>query len=335
MLTNYGTFTLKDSSADKTGKIVNTQTYSHVLINAGTASMNGGTIESNVGNRAITNLGNLDINDGFTLKLSGGSWAGIQNGWDGDSFPSIAHPGTTVPILTINGGNFISEKSCPAIKNDDYGRLVVNGGTFNCNNYCIQNSGIIATINGGNFLNKDSQKGIILLAGGKNLENNIAELVINGGDFENESFVIYFNGCEEEDFDITVKGGIFSDEYVKKFVEEGIPVYEANGRIYVNTQPPANTAALTDDAPIFKYEVIEGKNQTWTKSTNEGLKYVLNADANNLVKVLIDGEEVDFEIDENGEVVISAEVLEKLEAGEYEIVFVFADGSCKTELYVK
>lgn len=82
--------------------------------------------------------------------------------------------------------------------------------------------------------------------------------------------------------------------------------------------------------------VVEGKDQTRTKSANtDALNYVLNADANNLIKVLIDGVEVDFEPGENGEVIISAEVLEKLDAGEYEIEFVFVDGSCKTNLFVK
>ncbi len=50
---------------------------------------------------------------------------------------------------------------------------------------------------------------------------------------------------------------------------------------------------------------------------------------NKVVKLLIDGEEVTFNLNENGEPEISAEVLQAPEAGEHEIVFVFSDGSCK------
>lgn len=37
----------------------------------------------------------------------------------------------------------------------------------------------------------------------------------------------------------------------------------------------------------------------------------------------------------NGEILIPSEVLEALEAGEHEIEFIFADGSCKTEFTIK
>ena len=86
------------------------------------------------------------------------------------------------------------------------------------------------------------------------------------------------------------------------------------------------------EAYTAKYFVVDGEEQEWTKGSADGLTFKLNSE--DVIKVLIDGVEVEFTV-ENGEIVISAEVLEALEAGEHEIEFVFVDGSCKTVFTVK
>lgn len=85
------------------------------------------------------------------------------------------------------------------------------------------------------------------------------------------------------------------------------------------------TTAVT--APVLaRYSVTKGDKQTWPGTGTDSLTFTLSDD--NVIKVLIDGEEVTFEL-KNGEIVIPTEVLQALESGEHEIEFVFSDGSCK------
>ena len=102
------------------------------------------------------------------------------------------------------------------------------------------------------------------------------------------------------------------------------------GETYTVPEPkPAEESKTAASAPLYaKYFVIEGKNAEWTKGSNADLKFVLNS--KDVVKVLIDGAEVEFTVAEDGTVTIAAAVIEALEAGTHEIEFIFADGSCKT-----
>ena len=128
-------------------------------------------------------------------------------------------------------------------------------------------------------------------------------------------------------------------------VPAGVKIFNNSGNtIYINgvavkdretyTVPepkPAEESKTAASAPLYaKYFVIEGKGQQWTAGD---LEFVLNS--KDVVKVLIDGAEVEFTVAEDGTVTIAAAVIEALEAGTHEIEFIFADGSCKTTFTVK
>lgn len=104
-----------------------------------------------------------------------------------------------------------------------------------------------------------------------------------------------------------------------------------NGAVGTATSCGA-TAAVTD-SDLVRYYVTEGDEQIWLIGSAEGLCFTLNSE--DVIKVFIDGEEVDFKLNEDGEIEISAEVLQALEAGEHEIEFIFSDGSCKAVFSVK
>ena len=127
---------------------------------------------------------------------------------------------------------------------------------------------------------------------------------------------------------------------------DGIPagvkvINNSNGKLVINgveiepeveyTVPAvesktATPIAATASAPLYaKYLVLEGRGQQWTDGD---LELVLNSNA--VVKVLIDGVEVEFTVAEDGTVTIASAVIEALEAGTHEIQFIFADGSCMT-----
>lgn len=78
--------------------------------------------------------------------------------------------------------------------------------------------------------------------------------------------------------------------------------------------------------------MIKGDKQTWLSTGADGLTFTLSDE--NVIKVLIDGEEVTFELI-NGEIVIPAEVLQALATGDHEIDFIYPDGSCKATFTIE
>lgn len=130
-LTNYGTITITDSSADKTGTIkrddkgITGETSYYVILNQGTMTIESGTVSNNSGYRKANSTG----------SMSGSSL--ICNG-DDDAL---------TPVLNIEGGKFVQENFI-AIKNGLLGTLNVSGGEISSKHSAIQNW-YKATITGG------------------------------------------------------------------------------------------------------------------------------------------------------------------------------------------
>ncbi len=120
-LTNYGTITIKDSSAAKTGTIKRDdngtvgETSYYVIRNQGTMTIESGTVINNSGYRKANSTGSMV---GSSLICNGDCDEG----------------GT----LTINGGTF-TQNNFIAIKNGALGVLYVTGGTITSNHSAIQN----------------------------------------------------------------------------------------------------------------------------------------------------------------------------------------------------
>ena len=130
-LTNYGTITITDSSADKTGTIkrddkgIEGEISYYVINNKGTMTIESGTVSNNSGYRKTNPTG----------SMSGSSL--ICNG-DDDAL---------TPVLNIEGGKFVQENFI-AIKNGLLGTLNVSGGEISSKHSAIQNW-YKATITGG------------------------------------------------------------------------------------------------------------------------------------------------------------------------------------------
>ena len=130
-LTNYGTITIKDSSADKTGTIkrddngtVGKISY-YVINNKGTMTIESGTVINNSGYRKANSTGSMV---GSSLICNG----------DDDAL---------TPVLNIKGGTF-TQNNFIAIKNGLLGTLNVSGGEISSKHSAIQNW-YKATITGG------------------------------------------------------------------------------------------------------------------------------------------------------------------------------------------
>ena len=130
-LTNYGTITITDSSAAKTGTIkrddtgTTGETSYYVINNKGTMTIESGTVSNNSGYRKANSTGSMV---GSSLICNG----------DDDAL---------APVLNIEGGKFVQENFI-AIKNGLLGTLNVSGGEISSKHSAIQNW-YKATITGG------------------------------------------------------------------------------------------------------------------------------------------------------------------------------------------
>ncbi len=410
---NKGTLTIIDSVG--TGVVDNVSHGCGALVNTGTAILDGGTFTRSKENGTtsgangnswyvIKNVGTMTINEGVTVKQNGQYSSLITNGWYSDSDNTEgATPKKDTAKLTINGGTFSG--GINTIKNDDYGILEINNGTFNNVQNVVLNWNV-AEINGGTFTTDGKQ---VVSNGYCDANADKGELTINGGTFNavsngnlfgtgggatNDTGTITINGgnfngtanSENQAYDVIYNNGVFTDSNVKDLVnKDDVVVISANGKTAVANnkdaasikeiiaeavksgeplvienlpeeasvsapegvtiinksdstltvngvavKPGESYTVPTTAAPAFaplsaKYFVLEGKAQQWTDGD---LEFVLNSNA--VVKVLIDGVEVEFMVAEDGTVTIASAVIEALDAGTHEIEFVFADGSCTT-----
>ena len=131
-ITNYGTLTIKDSSAAKTGTIkrddngVEGETSYYVIKNLGTMTIEQANVVNNSGYRKTNPNGSMI---GSSLICNGGN-------------------DTKVSTLTINGGEF-TQNNFIAIKNDSTAVLNINGGIINSENESAVQNWSTAQILGG------------------------------------------------------------------------------------------------------------------------------------------------------------------------------------------
>lgn len=198
--------------------------------NAGaTVTLNGGTYtrsceastsaDNSGGNSYYTlkNFGTMTINPGVTVNQGqdgNGKYSSlVANGWfDGSTQgqagkePAIKNGGAK---MTINGGTF--NGGLNTIKNDDYGTIIINGGTFqNYAQACFLNWNE-GTVNGGYFNGAESASAVIL-NGYLNDTMDKGTLNITGGIFNGATVIKNMqDGKKEADLkNVTLSGGIFS-----------------------------------------------------------------------------------------------------------------------------
>ena len=127
---NNGTLTIKDSGEN--GSIISSQNNVSALLNnpGATAVIKSGTLSKTANHYVITNHGTLTIDGGKITSTSTTSSA-IENGW----YTPSNNTGKENSILTINDGTIentgtTADGGLYTLKNDDYGIMYINGGTF-------------------------------------------------------------------------------------------------------------------------------------------------------------------------------------------------------------
>ncbi len=199
-ITNKGTLKITDSSDDKTGTIDNITHGTAAVWNDGTAVLEAGTyIRSKESGKTpgesgsnsfynIVNHGNMTIEPDVTVKQEGSFSSMVENGWQNGKQNSNGKPS----VMIINGGKFIGGLN--TIKNDDYGDLTINGGSFeNLTQAAVLNWNI-TEINGGKYsVNEESISAIILNGCAVNATDmDKGQLTINGGEFNTDNIDVPF-----------------------------------------------------------------------------------------------------------------------------------------------
>lgn len=249
-ITNYGTLTIEDSGSNG---IVDNVTHAKAAIYnypGGTVTLNGGTYDrshengqsatQNGGNSSYTlkNFGTMIVNAGVTVQQDGTSNGGttgrysslFANGWqdgrnaDKENGSEPQRVGTGAKLI-INGGTFIGGLN--TIKNDDYGFLTINGGTFqNFAQSCFLNWNV-AEISDGIF-NGSNASSAVILNGYINDTMDRGILDISGGKFTGNTIIGKMQGVDRDVQDVSITGGTFSSN-VSAYVPENYECVENEG----------------------------------------------------------------------------------------------------------
>lgn len=235
---NKGTLTIKDNG--EKGTVDNTTHARAALYNevGATVIMDGGTFTrskeagkstgDNGGNSyyALLNHGTMTINEGVSVILDSKHSSLLENGWqngnqNGEKIPSV---------LTINGGVF--KGGLNTIKNDDYGELVINNGTFtNEAQHAVMNWNV-AEITGGTFSSTVSS--VIWNEYGDNTMDK-GQLTITGGTFTAPKEYYVISNINPSNSKLQISGGTYSSQYISQgqvqdyCVEGFMPIRNENG----------------------------------------------------------------------------------------------------------
>ena len=208
----------------------------------------------------IQNYGYMVIEEDVKVLNKGSFSSLLENGFhDGNS---LNLDGSATPTLIINGGLF--DGGLNTIKNDDYGVLTINGGTFTNVAQAALLNWNKATINGGTFI---SDK-YAVLNGKIDDVMDTGTLVINNGTFNAGVEAIAKMNNVITDFDnVSVKGGIFStsvDEGILDIEDDKALLLDGNGNYVI-----ANKLANYDRVNEL---VNQAENIDRSKYTEESVK---------------------------------------------------------------
>lgn len=253
------------------------------------ANLNGGTYYTETW-YAIKNMGTMVISNANVSNSGANTASVIDNGWYGsaanDCGESYPTDGSKAE-LTITGGTFEANgKTLGIVKNDDYGKLTINNGTFKNEADYVEDFNAcptvlnwnIAEINGGTFTSKN---GVVIVNGYLDDTADVGKITINGGTFESlntESNLLGYgvgskNGgalaikdgtfkgkiVAPEAYSVSISGGTFNTD-VSEYVEEGL-ILNDNG-VVENKASEEDVARLEEELVKFETAIKEFNDKT-------------------------------------------------------------------------
>lgn len=296
-ITNNGTLTITgDGTVDNVthGKAaIQNEPGGMVVLNGGayTRSEENGNDDADSGGNSyynIVNHGTMEINDGVSVTQTGHFSSMIENGW----YRGSENTGGQNSVLTINGGTFSGGLN--TIKNDDYGELTINDGTFTSMSQAAFLNWNIATVNGGTF-NAESASSGVILNGYLDDSKDQGELTINGGTFNagDSNTVITTMGGAKHSGDIEITGGTLSGSIVLTDSQDGAQMtITQDAKVSGNvTNSGKADVAITDGATVSG-QVSNGTDGTMSvvNSTVGSVPEGTTAETIVIVNSTVDGE---------------------------------------------
>lgn len=268
-IVNNGTLTVEG-----TGTVL-----SHCYYNAGvalrnnqgaTVTLNGCTFINDNQSQAyyaLQNFGTMNIHAPTVATATGEKPSVVENGWTNGA----ENTAKTEAMLYIDGGTFTG--GWIALKNDDWGNAVIDGGIFSpSDGYSdeIQKFAVLnwnkLTINGGTFTNDDNESTII--TGRMDTDYDVGETIITGGTFTNK-----YSGGEtislwyQYEGKTSVSGGTFSTEVFREYCAEGfVPKTNDDGTYTVR---PKVSSILTTNIGTRTFRVGRSTEFTFTTTAND------------------------------------------------------------------
>lgn len=172
------------------GTIDNVSNDCAAFYNNGTATLTGNTYTRSLENGTsatedgansyytILNHGTITINDGTTVTQNGKFSSLVENGW----YDGTKNTKGTESVMTIEGGTFTGGLN--TIKNDDYGKLIINNGKFTNMAQSALLNWNDATITNGTFTADETSQSVVIngyLATETNMDKG--SLNIQGGTY--------------------------------------------------------------------------------------------------------------------------------------------------------
>lgn len=233
-ITNYGTLTIIDSGEN--GTVTNTTTSRAAVENEGTAYLNGGTYTRTadgtwyvIENEGVMELRditvtNLNVNDPSSLVQNNLSektedpaqltiYSGVYDCAGGNVIMNNSNGVLTIEDGTFGASNFTDVYNYQAVQN--YGTLVINGGTFTANSVAVSASsyGVLetsTTINGGTFrAGSDGSAAALYIYDHDG--TGFINVTINGGEFSGVYAIRSFR-TDTTGESLAVAGGTFEGE---------------------------------------------------------------------------------------------------------------------------
>ena len=228
---DLGTFTLTNEDAKDTitnngnltvvgtGTVDNVSHQKTALLNNGVAMLSSGTFnrskEAGTGADAsgnnsyytIVNHGTMTIQEGTTVMQNGKFSSLLENGW----YNGNQNTSKKDSVLIIEGGHFTGGLN--TIKNDDYGKLTIQGGLFENVAQAALLNWNSAEIEGGTF-KVDSSSNSVVLNGYADASMDKGSLKVSGGTFSGTAVALSTMGGSQNSGTIELTGGTFEGDVV-------------------------------------------------------------------------------------------------------------------------
>ncbi len=215
---------------------LNGGTYTRSKENGSNSADNGGNSYYN-----IVNHGTMTINENVVVKQDGQFSSLLENGW----YSGSQNTSGTPSVLTINGGTFSGGLN--TIKNDDYGQLTINNGTFENVSQAALLNWNIAKVNGGTFTSDNSN---VILNGRLDDTMDQGILTITGGKFvaaKDKDVIAKMGGGNEDSLKgVTIRGGTYSSD-VSQYIDSGYNVHYVDGEYIIAPMTTKITLSSTQE----------------------------------------------------------------------------------------